>query len=499
MRFLAAFASACFLVAAASDSRVADAAKRMDAAAVRSLIGEKAGVNAPQVDGSTALHWAVYADDLATVQALIAAGANVKAANRYSVTPLSLACLNGNGAIVEALLQAGADPNTTLPGGETVLMTCARTGRIEAVRSLLARGAAIDAKESERGQTALMWAAAEGHADVVEALVKAGADFRERLASGFTAFLLAVREGRAGVVRVLLKAGANVNEAIEAPPEANRRQMAGRPAPRAGTSALHLAVGNAHFELAAMLLEAGADPNAMGPGYAPLHMISHVRKPGGGDNNPTPRGSGSMTSLQIVRKLVEHGANLNARMTRRVNFGLTSLNTIGSTPFLLAARTADAELMRLLASLGADASIPTADGATPLIVAAGLGTRSPGEDAGTESEVLEAVQTALELGNDINAVDRNGETAMHGAAYKNLPAVVELLAAKGADPAVWNRPDKQGWTPLTIAEGHRFGNYKPSPVTVAAFHKVMTAAGIPIPRTLPANPGKNSEYAPVRR
>jgi ankyrin repeat protein len=182
-----------------------------------------------------------------------------------------------------------------------------------------------------------------------------------------------------------------------------------------------------------------------------------------------------------------------------VNFGLTSLNTMGSTPFLLAARTADAELMRLLASLGADPSIPTADGATPLIVAAGLGTRSPGEDAGSEAEVVEAVQVALELGNDINAVDKNGETAMHGAAYKNLPSVVELLAAKGASPVVWNQKNKQGWTPLTIAEGHRFGNFKPSQVTVAAFHKVMTAAGIPIIRTVPATVGKNSEYAPVRR
>jgi ankyrin repeat protein len=499
MRLLVWFLSGFCVLCAAVDTRVADAAKQMDAATVRSLIGQKADVNAPQVDGSTALHWAVHSDDLETAKALIEAGANVRAANRYGVTPLSLACVNGNGSMVELLLTAGADPNTSLPGGETVLMTCARTGRLDAVKALLARGAVIDAKESERGQTALMWAAAEGHADVVEALIAAGADFRQRLASGFTPFLLAVREGQSQAVRMLLKAGANVNEIIEPPQGPDRRLIAGRPAPRAGTSALHLAVGNAHFELAALLLEAGADPNGMGPGYAPLHMISNVRKPGGGDNNPTPRGSGTMSSLQIVRKLVEHGANLNARMTRRVNFGLTSLNTNGATPFLLAARTADAELMRLLASLGADPVIPTVDGATPLIVAAGLGTRSPGEDAGTESEVLEAVQAALDLGNDINAVDKNGETAMHGAAYKNLPSVVELLAAKGASPSVWNQKNKQGWTPLTIAEGHRFGNFKPSPVTVAAFHRVMASAGIPIIKTVPANVGKNNEYAPVRR
>jgi ankyrin repeat protein len=187
-----------------------------------------------------------------------------------------------------------------------------------------------------------------------------------------------------------------------------------------------------------------------------------------------------MTSLQLVRKLAEKGANLNARMTRKVNLGLTSLNTNGATPFFLASRTADAELMRTLAALGADPLLTNVDNSTPLMAAAGLGTRSPGEDAGTESEVVEALQVALDLGNDINAVDNNGETAMHGAAYKNLPGAVEFLAAKGAKIEIWNKKNKQGWTPLRIAEGYRFGNFKPSFVTVAAFHKVMTAAGVSI-------------------
>jgi ankyrin repeat protein len=151
---------------------------------------------------------------------------------------------------------------------------------------------------------------------------------------------------------------------------------------------------------------------------------------------------------------------------------------MGATPFLLAARTADAELMRYLAKLGADPLIPTADGATPLIAAAGLGTRSPGEDAGTESEVVEAMAVAIELGNDPNTVDNNGETAMHGAAYKNLPAAVEFLASHGAKIEIWNRKNSHGWTPLTIARGYRFGNYKPSPVTVDALLKVMQASGV---------------------
>lgn len=473
-------AAACALSLAAAEPSLADAAKKRDAAAIRALVDKHADVNAAQADGTTPLHWAVYRDDLKIADILLRAGANVKTANRYGVTPLSVACTNGSAAMVELLLKAGADANEALPGGETALMTASRTGNAATVKVLLAQGANVHAKESRRGQTAIMWAAAEGHTDVVTALIQADADFRARLDSGFTPLLFAVREGRIGVVQALLKAGADVNDTAPAL-SPGKRASQGRGAPRPGTSALILAVGNAHYELASALLDAGADPNAIGPGYTALHAITWVRKPGGGDNDPAPRGSGNMTSLEMVKKLVQKGADINARMTRKIGVGLTSLNTTGATPFLLAARTADAELMRYLASLGADPLLPNADGSTPLIAAAGLGTRSPGEDAGTESEVLEAVQAALDLGNNIDAVDNNGETAMHGAAYKNLPMVVELLAAKGANPQVWNKPNKQGWTPLTIAEGHRFGNFKPSFDTIAAFHRVMKASGIPIP------------------
>jgi ankyrin repeat protein len=378
--------------------------------------------------------------------------------------------------MVELLLKAGADPNTTLPGGETALMTAARTGRMEAVNALLARGADIHAKEKKQGQTALMWAAAEGHAEVVAALVKAGADFQTRVSSGFTPLLFAVREGRLGVVKALLKAGADPNETMQ--PNAAAGLHLGYRGPRGGTSALALAVTNAHFEVAAHLLDAGADPNASLPGLTALHIISDVRKPGVGDNDPAPEGSGNMSSLELVKKLVAKGANVNAKMTRRIALGMTGLNTLGATPFFLAAKTADAELMRTLAALGADPVLPNADNSTPLMAAAGLGTRSPGEDAGTESEVLEAVQLALELGNDINAVDNNGETAMHGAAYKNLPLVVQFLYDRGARIEVWNQRNKHGWTPLAIATGYRFGNFKPSADTMAVFHKIMKAAGI---------------------
>ncbi len=466
--------------AGAGDAALAGAAQRGDRAKIRALLVQHADANAAQVDGTTALHWAARNDDVETAALLVKAGADPNAVNRYGVMPLALACTNGDGAMVELLLGAGADANATLPGGETALMTASRTGKLPAVRSLLAHGADPKVREPKHGQNALMWAAAEGNVEAVEALLAAGADLHTRLDTGFTAFLFAVREGRMGVVKALLAAGADVNDTIQ-PPQPGRRLAQRHGAPRAGSTALHIAAANAHFELAAALLDAGADPNATGPGYTALHIVSWVRKPGGGDNDPAPQGSGSMTSLQFVKKLAEKGANLNARMTKKVGVGLTSLNTLGATPFLLAARTADAELMRYLASLGADPLISNADHATPLIVAAGLGTRSPGEDAGTESEVVEAMQVALDLGNDPNAVDDNGETAMHGAAYKNLPGAVDFLAAHGAKAEVWNREDKQGWTPLVIAEGFRFGNFKPSPVTVAAIQRAMKAAGVPIP------------------
>ena len=480
---LIVFLATASLHGAASRAPLADAAEKMDRATIRALLTQHVNVNAPQIDGMTALHWATYQDDVEFTKLLVRAGANVKAANRYGVTPLSLACTNGNGAIVDVLLRAGADPNAPLPGGETPLMTAARTGTLAVVKALIARGANVDSKDERRGQTALMWAAAEGHAPVVQALIDADADFRVPVPSGFTPLMFAVREGRTDAVRVLLKAGADVNETI---PTEGRRRGYGGGLPPAGATPLLLAVRNAHYELASLLLDSGANPNAALPGYTVLHAITAVRKPGVGDNDPPPDGSGNMTSIELVKKLAAHGANLNARMTKKANLNNTRLNEIGATPFMLAALTADAELMRTLAALGADPLLPNADNSTPLMAAAGLATRSPGEDAGTEAEVLEAVQVALTLGADVNGVDNNGETAMHAAAYKNLPGVVKFLATKGARIDLWNRNDKFGWTPLAIAVGYRFGNFKPSPETEAAVREVMIAAGVTPPKTIVA-------------
>jgi ankyrin repeat protein len=465
---LAIILLACGPSARAAEAPLADAAERGDRASVRALLEAHADINQTQADGMTALHWAAYHDDLETAKLLVKAKADVKAANRFGVTPLSLACTNGNEGIVTLLLESGADPNTRLRGDETVLMTAARTGRLGPVKALLSRGADVNAKEWH-GQTALMWAAAEGHAAVVEALLRVGADFRTPLPSGFTPLFFAVREGRTEVARILLKAGADVNEAMQP-----KKRPSGK-APRRGTSPLIMAVENGHFELAVALLEAGADPNDQRSGFTALHALSWVRKPNrgdGDDGDPAPIGSGGLSSLQLVEKLVEHGTDVNARL-KRGQSGRGILSRVGASPFLMACSTADVPLMRTLIKYGADPRLPNAEHCTPLMAAAGVGCLAPGEEAGTEPEALEALVLAIELGNDVNAIDDNGETAMHGAAYKNFPRIVELLAAKGAKVEVWNHKNKYGWTPLSIAEGHRVGNFKPSPETVAALQRVL--------------------------
>ncbi len=473
------------VTAAGAETPLINAVKAADKAAVRTLLNRRVDVNAPQADGTTALHWAADGDDPGIVDLLIRAGANVRAANRYGVTPIWLASMNGNAATIDMLLKAGAEGNTVLPEGETVLMTAARTGNVDAVKALLDHGADVNAKEGWHGQTALMWAAAEGHPAVIEALVERGAEIPARSNGGFTALLFAAREGRIAAVQALLKAGANLNDALPVrtrgagaataggPPGAGRSN--GPAQPEVGLNGFLLAAANAHYELAAWLLDRGADPNAAPQGWTALHQVSWVRKAGiSGSNNPAPEGSGTMDSLEFVRKLVAKGAALNARVTKRPGMGVTTLNSIGATPFLLAARTADTELMRLLAELGADPLLANEDNTTPLMVAAGIGTQSPGEDPGTEPEVLEAVALALALGNDLNAVDKNGETVMHGAAYKHVPSVVHFLAGKGARIEVWNQQNKKGWTPLTIAEGVQRGmNIVSSRPTAAALREAM--------------------------
>jgi ankyrin repeat protein len=445
------------------------------------------------VRGESPLADAVHKSDIDKTRLLLKAGADANATNRYGVTPLWLACQNGNGAIVEMLLAAGADPHGRQRGGDTVLMTAARTGNVGPVKALLTRGAEVNAREN-RGQTAVMWAAAEGHAEVVELLIASGADFRTPLDGGFTPLFFAVREGRAEVVKILLKAGADVNEAMQPKRRANR-------GPQAGMTPLLMAVENGHFELAVNLVKAGADPNDQRGGYTALHNITWVRKPDHGegeDGQPPPAGSGMFDSLRFVREMVALGAEVNAKIPK-ARGGLGVLNRTGATPFLLAAKTADIALLKLLYELGADPSIATSDGVTPLIAAAGFGTLAAGEVAGTEDEVVEVLEWLVKTGANVNAVDKNGETAMHAAAYKNLPKAVEFLAANGAKIEVWNQKNKHGWTPLLIAEGFRPGNFKPSFETIAAIHKVMLASGVTPPPPTSAEGVNNSDFGPRER
>jgi formylglycine-generating enzyme required for sulfatase activity len=398
--------------------------------------------------------------------------------------------------MVTLLLNAGADANSSLPEGETALMTASRTGNVDVVNTLIGHGADVNAKENWRDQTALMWAAAEGHTTVVKALIAHGAELNARSngksavsTSGyrygegaFTALLFASRQGQLDVVRALIESGANVNDrvrlnTVEQPADGDHR-----PDGPYGSSALVLAIGSGHFDVAAFLLDKGADPNADAQGWTALHEITWIRKAGIGDNLPAPAAVSNLSSLDMVRILVKHGANVNARTKpsgedylRRVV--KTDLVSSGSTPFLLAARTADVELMRLLVELGADPRRANDDGTTPLLAAAGVGTQAPGEDPGTDSEALQAVQFALQLGGDVNAIDKNGESALHGAAYKQLPLVVRFLAGKGAKPEVWNRKDRYGWTPLMIAEGvQRVNNIRSSPATAEAIRAALAAA-----------------------
>jgi len=481
---------------ASANAPLADAAEKRDRPRIQSLLAQSVDVNAAQVDGMTALHWTTLQDDLATARLLIGAGADANAANRYGVTPLTLAATNGNGTLVELLLEAGADPNTTLPGGETALMTASRTGRLGPVKALLSRGADVEAKVQGMGrqdgagatkflarmadptifdfkakaeQTALVWAVAEGHADVVDELIRAGAEFQMILESGFTPLLFAVRQGHADVVRILVKAGVDVNQVIE--PVMEWQHLGYEALLKPGTTPLHVAVENGHFSLATYLLDEGADSDAAGPtGYTALHAMAETRRVPLGDANPPPEGSGSLTSLDFIREMAARGANLNPRMR---SGSLYATQPGGMTPFLMAVQTADVELVQTFAALGADPLVTSEDNATPLMLA--------GRRTGTEEDVLQTMKALLDLGVDINAIDSNGETAMHMAAYRNRGDVIRFLAGRGANIDVWNQENYDGLTPLAIAVGYRRGTFRPNPEAEAAVREVMQAEGITPP------------------
>jgi ankyrin repeat protein len=463
---LVAFGFAALVGAAVSaqtrpDLRLVEAVERRDARATDTLLKQRVDVNAAQPDGATALHWAAHWDDVATAERLIRAGAKVNAANDLGVTPLALACENSGVPMVETLLKAGADANAQLSSGETALMTASRTGSAGTVKALLARGAEVDAKEQTHGQTALMWAVSNQHPEIVRLLVAAGADVQARSEvrprvvhtgnrfgdrnesrgvatlelGGFTPLLFAARQGDLESARILLDAGAKVDDVAPI-----------------GATALVVAAHSGQGAFARMLLEKGADVNAAGAGYTALHAA-------------VLRGD-----LALVNALLARGANPNAPIAKGTpsryyskDWALNASALVGATPLWQAARYGDVPIMRALAAAGANPKYAHADGSTILIVSvganSGYGTGDrrerylgPGDIAPTpeknERVTLAAAAAAIELGADVNATNRAGDTALHVAATQAVDSVARLLVEKGANLEATN---KRGLTPLGAA------------------------------------------------
>jgi len=501
--------------AAGADSPLVEAAKTDDVAAVRTLLAQHLPSTAVDAEGDTALHYAARNRNVEIADLLLSAGANANAANRYNITPLSLACDNADASMVAHLLKAGADANQVSEQGQTPLMNASLAGDVEVIHLLLAHGAKLNIAEPVRGQTALMWAASEGNTAAAAMLIEFGADVKAKSKSGFTPLLFAVRNGHKEMVETLLAHGGNPN--VLAPD---------------GTSALNVAVVNACFEVAAVLLNHGADPNARDARGSALHTIAWLRKPGSDGGNglgkrsyPVPEQVGNMTALELAKLLLEHGANPNARITLKerpfgregvsrnpplIHLGRHLLTFSGATPFYLAARNGDAEYMRLLADHGADPKLTNVLGITPLMVAAGLDYWE-GESAGpytgvSEQERLEAVKLAIELGNDVNAVANfgdykmegspeylllyyplnmaelaarvpgdprwNGCTALHAAVVSGQPSIVQYLVDHGAKLDV---KTKSGWTSLMLTTGVFFANAKKDfPEAAAILKKALS-------------------------
>ena len=449
------------LAATTGDQRLLDAVKNQDKETARSLLKQHVDVNVARPDGSTALAWAAHWNDVGTAELLIQAGANVNAANTYGDAPLWEACNNtGNAALVEALAKAGANPNAALlRTGETALMRCARTGNPESVKSLLSRGADVNAKEKEKGQTALMWAIEEDHPEVARLLIEAGADVRAKSKGNFTPLLYAARQGDLATGRLLVERGADVNETTQGDASDERaRARAG------GLSVLLVATDSGSEEFAKFLVEKGANPNAAdSDGLTPLHyalrkgisILRYVHH----DNNYADSFDYYLfrpDMAELIKTLLEHGADPNARIKKGTT--LTSmlhpsdrpmLALPGATPFLLAAAAGDASIMKVLLAKGADPKLGTNDGVSPLMAAAGYGRRDEYTKQ-QEKESLEAVQLMVELGADVNAANKEGRTALQGAAFGGADSIIQYLVEKGGRLDMKNR---WGETALSIAEG----------------------------------------------
>jgi len=500
--------SGFFLFAASLSASpgLADAAQLRNAGSVRSLLQQKADVNAPQTDGTTALHWVARWDDLELAGLLLSAGADPKAANLDGATPMFLAAENGSAAMIEKLLKAGVDPNAAvLSHGETALMMAARTGHLDAVKMLLDHGANVNTTENLRGTSALMWAAEQGHASIVQLLADRGADLRLQskvltppgrrglgfassnivfgasgraapsvpVKGGLTALLFAARQGTLDCVRVLVKGGADVNQ-----PAAD------------GSSPLLVAIQNGSWDIARFLLDHEANPNlANSKGWTPLYLAVKTRNQ---ETTAVP-GPGTDGALDLIRALLDRGAEPNVRIkaATEVHQGMTAvwLKEPGATPLLRAALCGDLTVVRLLLAHGADPQIPTLDHTTPLMVAAGVGWAEGLMHEYSEDQTVELLKLLLDRGADVNAANDHGMTPLHGAAYKAANKAVQLLVDRGAKLDAKDKGEDYGFgarsvkmTPLNWAEGVPIGMSSAiyHAETVALLSRLMQERGIPV-------------------
>jgi ankyrin repeat protein len=464
--------------AAGPDLRLVTAAQEQNFAGVKALIGEGVDVNTPRADGATALFWAAHWDDAEAVDVLLRAHARVNTADDHGVTPLDLACENGSRAIVEKLLAAGADAKHAQTNGVTPLTTAARTGNAVIVETLLARGADVNASIPENGQTALMWATAERHLDVMRALVAAGANVHAQSKIGFTPLLFAARNGDIEAAKVLIAAGVDVNEAGSD-----------------GTHALPLAIISAHDDFALFLLDQKADPNGTMAGASAIHAAAGAvdmwlrewYRARGVDYSRTAPNMAPKRRVALIKALIAHGADPNVQITSSAGvqgwltlkhgafepFSVGTGNLRGATALWVAAfdmhggiyggfgmmdtsgQSEKPEIIRTLLEGGANPNLTTDDKTTPLMVAAGLGhgTYLPGQKRGARTPDAEAtVKLLVGTGVDVNATNEAGFTALHGAAFKGLNEVVEYLVAKGANI---NAQDFMKRTAYRMAEGSK--------------------------------------------
>lgn len=460
---LVAIAAISAAAAVADAGPLVDAVKRRDLGEVKALLADRVDVNAREGDGATALHWAAHQDDPALVTLLIEAGALVDVTNDLGVTPLHLASALGSADVVTRLLAAGAAADPATPGGLTPLMEAARAGAASIVRALVARGASPNARERERGQTAVMWAVARRHAAVVAALLDAKADVSARTVArpvtvmldrgpgreaktsmkhgaqvqqgGFTALHFAAQVGDVASAALLVDAGAALNDAAAD-----------------GNTPLVLATFSGHGEVARLLLARGADANAAGAGYTALHAAAM-------------RGD-----VETTDALLAHRADPNARLTRGspvrrfASQWALPQTFLGATPLFVAAAYREAAVVGRLVAAGADVNASSASGLTPLLVAAGVAFEKEvrptdlarwnlvdsdfPEVPTAESDVVDTARALLAAGANANAVDANGSTSLHPAASNGWTTVIQMLADAGARLDVAN---KNGATPLALA------------------------------------------------